>query len=76
MSAKKRQQPQPRFIVDVNGKPTAVILDLETYESMAECFRDAHGEQAAPAFEGLLKLSEDTLGFWDNPIDDEVWSNA
>jgi hypothetical protein len=76
MSSKKRQQPQPRFIVDAHGKPTAVILDLETYESMAQCYREVHGEGVAPLFNGLLRLSEDTLGFWDNPIDDEVWSNA
>ena len=24
----------------------------------------------------LLKASESSLGFWDNPVDDEVWNNV
>lgn len=27
-------------------------------------------------YEGLLKLSEGTTEFWDNPVDDKVWNNA
>ncbi|MBI2433469.1 MAG: hypothetical protein HYV26_11415 [Candidatus Hydrogenedentes bacterium] len=28
------------------------------------------------AFGDLLKVSESSTGFWDNPIDDEVWNDA
>ena len=27
-------------------------------------------------FPDLLKASESSLSFWDNPIDDKVWNNA
>ena len=27
-------------------------------------------------FEDLLIASQSSLGFWDNPIDDEIWNNA
>ncbi len=26
--------------------------------------------------DGLLAASESSLGFWDNPVDDEDWNNA
>ncbi|MBI2431424.1 MAG: hypothetical protein HYV26_00955 [Candidatus Hydrogenedentes bacterium] len=28
------------------------------------------------SFGDLLKASESSTGFWDNPVDDEVWNNA
>ena len=28
------------------------------------------------SFEDLLMASQSSLGFWDNPIDDEIWNNA
>jgi len=28
------------------------------------------------AFGGLLKASESSLDFWNNPIDDEIWNDA
>lgn len=27
-------------------------------------------------FDGLLKAAESSLGFWDNPLDDEDWNEA
>ena len=32
--------------------------------------------EAETDYEGLLKASEGSTSFWDNPIDDEVWNNA
>lgn len=74
--SKKRQQLEPRFIVDAHGKPTAVILDLETYNRIAGRNQEKPGDGRTSTAAGLLGLSDETLGFWDNPIDDEVWSNA
>ena len=28
------------------------------------------------SFEDLLLASQSSLGFWDNPVDDEIWNNA
>jgi len=28
------------------------------------------------SFGDLLMASQSSLGFWDNPIDDEIWNNA
>lgn len=33
-------------------------------------------ESANGAFHDLLSASERSLGFWDNPLDDEDWNNA
>lgn len=33
-------------------------------------------EQEGEDQEGLRRLSAETMGFWNNPIDDEVWNNA
>jgi len=32
--------------------------------------------EAESEYDGLLKSSESTTAFWDNPVDDEVWNNA
>ncbi|MCI0552690.1 MAG: hypothetical protein L0287_17195 [Anaerolineae bacterium] len=31
---------------------------------------------AGDTFEDLLFASQSSLGFWDNPLDDEDWNNA
>jgi hypothetical protein len=34
-----------------------------------------HDRPTGP-FPALLKAAESSLGFWDNPLDDEDWNNA
>jgi len=33
-------------------------------------------EQESEDQEGLRRLSAETMDYWDNPVDDEVWNNA
>jgi hypothetical protein len=33
-------------------------------------------DQSAEGFEDLVSASQTSLGFWDNPLDDEDWNNA
>jgi hypothetical protein len=33
-------------------------------------------EESAIAFDDLLSAAESSLGFWDNPFDDEDWNDA
>lgn len=32
--------------------------------------------EASDTFTDLLQVSQSSLGFWDNPLDDEDWNNA
>jgi len=33
-------------------------------------------DEATPDTEPLLSAAEESLAFWDNPIDDETWNDA
>ncbi len=46
-------------------------LDRGTHVEVIVLVRETESE-----YDGLLKSSESTTAFWDNPIDDEVWNNA
>ncbi|MEZ4734515.1 MAG: hypothetical protein R3E79_46080 [Caldilineaceae bacterium] len=35
-----------------------------------------HDEPADSTFDDLVSAAESSLGFWDNPLDDEDWNNA
>ncbi len=51
----------PRLYLD-KGTPVEVIVLVREPEDEDQ--------------EGFRMLAAKTLGYWDNPIDDEVWNNA
>ena len=38
----KKQKFQPRFLIDENGKPVAVQLDIKSYEALIEELEDLY----------------------------------
>ena len=51
-----------RFIVDENGKPQSIILDIETYDHMLEMIEDNEDvkeyKKAKPKFDAAIKAGK------------------
>lgn len=62
-----------RFIgkVDENGQINVPNLPLKKGSKVEIIILSDDFED-----EGLLKACESSVGFWNNPIDDEVWNDA
>ncbi len=58
----KKQKFQPRFLVDENGKPVAVQLDIKSYEALIEELEDFYDVKKA---EKILSKKTKTHTFED-----------
>lgn len=56
-----------RLIEDMPEKELCEVIDFVGYLKM---------KREKELYDDLKEVSESSLNFWDNPIDDEVWNNV